>query len=120
MIIGDEINLDGLMDETLDWFEQIQTKCRPRAGGSWWNHLENRPDIGGIFVIANLQNNEWRLENAGVYDYGKPKYIISPKKYLFNFKGVDWTENTLKTEIVKQYKEFKLKTKIIAIKEDFV
>lgn len=115
--IGDEINLDNLTNEMLRWFELICTNCQPNK--SWWDVKNNRPEIGGLFAKIELDDDKWILENSGVYDYGKPYFVKSPKKYMFKFKGVDWNEETLKVEISKQYKEFLVKTKLNDIEKDF-
>ena len=117
MLNGDEINLDNLTHEMLEWLELVYKNCKPNK--SWWDIENNRPDIGGPFAKIELDDDKWILENAGVYDYGKPYFVRSPKKYMFKFKGVDWNEETLKAEISKQYKEFLVKTKLNDIEKDF-
>ena len=118
MCLDDVITLDDLIDETLDWFAQIKMKCKPT--GPWWNFRDNVPDVGGIYIVAKLKNNEWLLDTAGVYDCGKPKHIRTAKKYLFLFKGINWDENNLRNEVIKQYKDFRQNAKIISLNVDFV
>lgn len=117
MCNGTEINLDNLTLEMLRWLELVYKNCQPNEG--WWDIENNRPDIGGLFAKIELKDNKWILENAGVYDYGRPYFVRSPKKYMFKFKGIDWNVKTLKVEISRQYKEFLVKKAINDVEKDF-
>ena len=117
MEIYDEITLDGLIEEALEWLKDIKKKCNP--SGPWWNDVKNRPEIGGIFLKLIYIDGQWCLDDSGVYDIGKCCLSRSKFKYTLKFVGVDWTEETLKKEVIKQYKEFLNKAKILKLEEDF-
>ena len=68
MCIDDEITLNGIIEEVISWLEETRRKCRP--GGSWWDAIHNRPEIGGIYVKIEYDCNKlcWVLDDSGVYD----------------------------------------------------
>ena len=117
MAIGEEISLENLIGEAIEWLEQIRKNCVEH--GRWWDCVKNRPEVDGIYVKLIYNNKTWVLEDSGVYDYGKPCYVKKSNKYLFKFKGVNWLESDLETETERQYKEFLVYAKKYELEKDF-
>lgn len=117
MLIGAEITLDGLIDEAFEWLNDMKTRCKP--GGGWWDSKNNRPDIAGIYIKIECIDGHWCLKDSGVYDFGKCCYTRAKNRYSFKFKGTNWTGEELKTEVIRQYKQFVEMDKHRKLTEDF-
>lgn len=115
--IGDEISLEYLKGEINEWLEVAREKCV--VNGQWWDCVNNRPDVDGLFVKLIYKNGKWVLLDSGVYDYGKPCYTRNPNKYTFKFKGIKWLDSDLEKEAERQYKEFLVYAKKYELEKDF-
>lgn len=119
MILGDFVTLEGFKEEMLNWLKDVQEKCVP--GGSWWDAQKNKPTIVGFFfkMFYDHRVHDWLLYDAGVYTSNK-RYCSSKKtNHTFLIKGIDWTEETMKQEMARQYKEFLVKSKMVKLEGDF-
>lgn len=117
MLIGAEITLDGLIEEALEWLDEMKSRCKPNKG--WWDFKNNRPEIAGIYIKIECIDGHWYLMDSGVYDVGKCCYTKAKNRYSFKFKGTNWTNDELKTEVTKQYKQFVEMDKQRKLTEDF-
>ena len=119
MIIGDFVTLKGFQEEMLNWLKDVKEKCNPN--GCWWDRQHNKPWIVGFYfkMFYDPMVHDWLLSDAGVYT--SKQHYGSRKKtnYTFRIKGIDWTEETLKLETARQYKEFQMKSKLVKLEGDF-
>lgn len=119
MIIGDFVTLEGFQQEMLIWLEEVKKRCVP--GGGWWDIQKNKPEIAGFYfkMFYDPRVHDWLLYDAGVYSSNK-RYCSSKKtNHTFLIKGIDWTEETMKQEMARQYKEFLVKSKMVKLEGDF-
>lgn len=117
MRLGEEISVDYLKSESIEWLEHIRRNCV--ENGKWWDSEKHRPEIGGIYVKLIYQSGKWVLLDSGVYDYGKPCYVKNRNKYLFKFMGIKWLDSDLEKEAERQYKEFLVYAKKYELEKDF-
>ena len=119
MLIDDEINLKGAIEEALSWLEETRKKCQP--GASWWDAKLDRPEIGGIFIKLEYDFEQlcWVLDDSGVYDVGHACFTKSKHKYTLRFKGIKWSDDELTKEVTRQYKEFLVYAKKYELEKDF-
>lgn len=119
MILGDFVTLEGFQEEMLNWLEDVKCRCVPN--GSWWDKQKNKPEIAGFYfkMFYDPGVHDWLLEDSGVYD--SKQHYCSRKKtnHTFLIKGIDWTEETMKQEMARQYKEFQVKSKLVKLEGDF-
>lgn len=119
MILGDFVTLEGFQEEMLGWLKSVKERCVP--GGIWWDAQKKKPTIAGFYfkMIYDPREYDWWLDNAGVYSsiqhYGSRKKT----NHTFLIKGIDWTEETMKLETARQYKEFQVKSKLLKLEGDF-
>lgn len=118
MNIGEIVTLDRFKEEMCEWLQLTREKCGP--GGSWWNFKYNEPDVKGLYFKIEFKFNKWILEDCGAYSRNEHYHSRAKNKYTFIFKGIDWTNKTLNDEVARQFKEFKVKAKIIDLEKDFV
>lgn len=119
MLIDAEITLNGVIEEVISWLEETRRKCQP--GGSWWDAIHSRPEIGGLYVKIEYDCKKmcWVLDDSGVYDIGHACFSKSKHKYTFRFKGIEWIDGELKKEVTRQYKEFLVYAKKYELEKDF-
>lgn len=119
MILGDFVTLEGFQEEMLYWLEGVKEKCNP--DGCWWDRQKNKPDIAGFFfkMIYDPMVHDWWLSDAGVYSSNQHYCSHKKTNYTFIIKGIDWTEETMKLETARQYKEFQVKSKLLKLEGDF-
>lgn len=119
MIIGDFVTLEGFHQEMLDWLKDVQEKCVP--GGSWWDAQKNKPTIVGFFfkMFYDPRVHDWLLDDCGVYSANQHYGSRKKTNHTFLIKGIDWTEETMKEEMARQYKEFLFKSKLVKLDGDF-
>ncbi len=103
----------------LGWLKVVKEKCVP--GGSWWNRQKNKPEIVGFFfkMIYDPRIHDWLLDDAGVYSSNQRYGSRKKTNHTFLIKGIDWTEETMKEEMARQYKEFLFKSKLVKLDGDF-
>lgn len=63
--------------------------------------------------------HDWLLDDAGVYSSNKRYGSRKKTNHTFLIKGIDWTEETMKQEMTRQYKEFLVKSKMVKLEGDF-
>ena len=119
MIIGDFVTLEGFQQEMLNWLKDVKEKCVP--GGGWWDKQKNKPTIVGFFfkMFYDPRVHDWLLDDAGVYSSNKRYCSRKKTNHTFLIKGIDWTEETMKQEMARQYKEFLVKSKMVKLEGDF-
>ena len=119
MIIGDFVTLEGFQEEMLGWLKDVQEKCTP--DGCWWNRPKNKPEIVGFFfkIFYDPGVHDWLLEDSGVYSSNQRYCSRKKTNHTFLIKGIDWTEETMKKEMARQYKEFQVKSKLVKLEGDF-
>lgn len=119
MIIGDFVTLKGFQEEMLNWLEDVKEKCVP--GGRWWDNQKNKPDIAGFYfkMIYDPGIHDWFLDDAGVYSSNQRYCSRKKTNHTFIIKGIDWTEETMKQEMARQYKDFQVKSKLLKLEGDF-
>ena len=119
MIIGDFVTLEGFQQEMLNWLKDVKEKCVP--GGGWWDKQKNKPTIVGFFfkMFYDHRVHDWLLDDAGVYSSNKLYGSRKKTNHTFLIKGIDWTEETMKQEMARQYKDFQVKSKMVKLEGDF-
>lgn len=119
MLINDFVTLEGFQEEMLNWLKDVQEKCVPT--GCWWDRQKNKPCIAGFFfkIVYDPGVHDWWLSDAGVYSSNQRYGSRKKTHYTFLIKGIDWTEETLKQETARQYKEFLMKSKLVKLEGDF-
>lgn len=120
MQIGEFVTLEKLQEEISGWLPLIRERCG--YGGSWWDCNRNEPSAKGLFLKIEFSKKfeYWVLQDSGVYSRNEHFHSRAKNKYTFIFKGIDWTNKTLNDEVARQFKEFKVKAKIIDLEKDFV
>ena len=70
-------------------------------------------------MIYDPRVHDWLLDDAGVYSSNKHYGSRKKTNHTFLIKGIDWTEETMKQEMARQYKEFLVKSKMVKLEGDF-
>lgn len=119
MIIGDFVTLEGFQEEMLSWLQDVKEKCVP--GGCWWDRQKNKPEIAGFFfkIFYDPNVHDWLLDDSGVYSSNQRYGSRKKTNHTFLIKGIDWTEETMKEEMARQYKDFQVKSKLVKLDGDF-
>ena len=82
------------------------------------NHIIMKKIIVALMAILLVGFYSCKKDD-GVYSANQRYCSRKKTNHTFLIKGIDWTEETMKKEMARQYKEFQVKSKLVKLEGDF-